>query len=77
MYKVKITHLEGNNNFLKTYHKVGEIIEVADNRYRWIEKWVEVLEHYMLIPETKNCKECGKKYTKWIKHILYSNGGEC
>lgn len=63
MYKAKIINLEEASNVWLDNHKVGDIIEFADYRLKYLGRWVKVLEHYRMITTTKKkCKHCGN----WI-----------
>lgn len=75
MYMAKITNLEEASNIQVSTHKVGDIIEFADYRLRYLRRWVKPLEHYRMITTTKKrCKHCGNWIIKRKKKILNIGG---
>jgi hypothetical protein len=59
MYKIKILTLKGCNNFLKTFHEVGDVVEIADHKLSYTKPFVKVLKHYKIDKIVRKCSNCG------------------
>jgi hypothetical protein len=71
MYTVKIVCFDDLRcTWLKTLHKIGDIIEISDNKLVAMSHNVKVLNKFVYNTKKHKCKCCNKTYIKQYKYVI-------